>query len=53
MEPNNLQSGIVWGVHGVDRDLAALPAVQAVQLKLIMIMIMMILLKYVSQAVII
>jgi len=27
-----LQSGIVWGVHGVHRHLSALPAVQAVQL---------------------
>ena len=32
-DSNNLQSGVVWSVHGVDGDLPTLTAVQAVQLK--------------------
>ena len=32
-DTSNLQSGVVWSVHGVDGDLPTLAAVQAVQLK--------------------
>ena len=32
-DTSNLQSGVVWSVHGVDGNLPTLAAVQAVQLK--------------------